>query len=388
MPNPSRRRGLQQVQAPDVAAGSAAYVPDPSTNLLSLADSNGLVYLTTQSDNAVHVYYQASRCLFWYASHALHIPCASLPPTRQPAPRCADDHILAPLSPSQSPVGAKIDTGIVFQVASSNAISAPATAKISVTCTPGTKAVVQQEVIGSGSSQQSLSITVCEPCPAGTYSVAGSSVCEKCPTGQYNPLTGQSACVDCPANATSNEGAADVSQCFCLAGYFGLVRTVDALSLRPQCQACQDDGLTGRVICDAEGQQLPRPQPGIWLDKWATWQTRQQVLRSCIPPEACRGGSDVTATDVWKEDTCAVSGSQGYQGRACSQCREGHFRTGGSCTRCPAVPLLVLYYAVLAALALAPIVFRVYMSETGKEWAYFHVALIFMQFNGLLQKLR
>ena len=49
--------------------------------------------------------------------------------------------------------------------------------------------------------------TVCNPCPAGTYSNKhGSSECTKCPYGKYQDKPGQTKCLDCPKNSFSHIG--------------------------------------------------------------------------------------------------------------------------------------------------------------------------------------
>lgn len=309
---------------------------------------------------------------------------------------------------SQSPQGEKIVEEIVYYVSDGEQLSEPSRAQISVTCTPGTKAVSSVVTIGEGSAQQTVAITVCEPCPIGTYSLGldtaqcepcpagtfaneGQAQCDVCPTGTYNPNPGRSSCLPCPVNSTSNEASVQVTECFCEAGFFGRIYLPEEQAPREQCRECTEADIFGKVVCDSEDQSLPIPRAGFWVDKWATWQTLEQVVRSCIPPEACRGGPEVTADDTWREETCE-SGESGngeaYQGRACSECQDKHYRSGGTCKKCPSWGTITVNYVAMGLLLAAPILFRLFMSGTCKEWAYFHVALVFMQFNGLLQKLR
>jgi len=370
IPNPKKRanrRSLSQdtVLPSDFSAGSEDYIVDPDTELSLLADADGNVIIPTGPDGAAHVYYQ-------------------------------------------SPVGRPVEESLVYRVTDGTSLSQPATAKITVACTPGTRAVQVTETIGTGASQQTLTLTICEPCPAGTrsittdtptcedcpvgtYSGEGASVCEKCGTGTYNPFVKQTVCLPCPPETRSNEGAGAVSECFCDVGYFGKVTKPVNTPGRPQCQKCTDTGIGGKVLCDNAKQPLPKPEEGYWIDKWATWQSREQVVRSCIPPEACIGGTTISADKVWAEETCRYEeayGGQGYKGRACSECGDKHFRTGGACATCPNWFVLSLYYVLMGVLMLLPIVVRIWGTEYQKEWAYFHVALVFMQFNGMLQKLR
>ena len=67
--------------------------------------------------------------------------------------------------------------------------------------------------------------TVCTVCERGKYKdVIGHINCSMCGEAKYSPQVGQiseSACLDCPANATSDPGRWQVKQCLCKPGFWG-----------------------------------------------------------------------------------------------------------------------------------------------------------------------
>jgi len=55
-------------------------------------------------------------------------------------------------------------------------------------------------------------------CPPGTYGNVedGVHVCSECPKGMYQTLTGQTRCISCPANTTTQfTGTRSDSRCYC-----------------------------------------------------------------------------------------------------------------------------------------------------------------------------
>ncbi|CAG9466833.1 unnamed protein product [Pedinophyceae sp. YPF-701] len=212
----------------------------------------------------------------------------------------------------------------------------------------------------------------CTPCEPGTYSPGALAQCLPCEIGTYNPLQGQPDCFKCPQYSSSQRYATSLDGCFCVRGYYGQGGV---------CAPCLDQNEV--VTCNNDGQRLPYPTFGHWVDKWATWQSVNQTVQACVPPEACKDSVELTDAQVWNEDTCVA----GYTGRACAHCEEDYYRTGGLCKKCPSTTVVILVYWLLAAaVMLVPIMSRVFGGPG--EWAAIHVALLFMQFNGLLQKLR
>ncbi|KAF8768189.1 Sushi like protein [Argiope bruennichi] len=64
-------------------------------------------------------------------------------------------------------------------------------------------------------SSQSVSVTDCRDfCGAGSFSISRLQPCEACPKGFYQPLIGQTACLECPANfSTFRVGSTNISDC-------------------------------------------------------------------------------------------------------------------------------------------------------------------------------
>eukprot|EP00762_Andalucia_godoyi_P008760 ANDGO_04723.mRNA.1 Putative leucine-rich repeat-containing protein DDB_G0281931 len=96
--------------------------------------------------------------------------------------------------------------------------------------------------------------------------------------------------------------------------------------------------------------------------------------------EICaHAGTDLTPCDANQEKSCKT----GYQGRLCSGCSSGYFRTGDRCVECPDSVGLVFFamFVVLAAVGLVVWSFFVGSSSSGlvKVLVFFWQALFFIR---------
>jgi len=115
--------------------------------------------------------------------------------------------------------------------------------------------------------------------------------------------------------------------------------------------------------------RIPLATAGHWVDYDAPadqWE--------CFPPGACRAAAD--EEDV-RTGTCA----DGYEGRKCERCAEGHYRYGVECRPCGGAglraALLVLFLAVFLATPLTLLV-----SQTDKYLDQANVMVNYLQMLG------
>jgi hypothetical protein len=143
-----------------------------------------------------------------------------------------------------------------------------------------------------------------------------------CRSDQYTDSEGR--CASCPEN-TYAVGGSGLQSCTCKPGFFNR-------DLRPgaACVECPRG-----ASCDG-GTKEPRPVFGFWSSASDPF-----TIFRCVPERACSGGVDECGT--------------GFQGRICTTCTPGYFRSSNDCIRCPsgskgiavAVALLVVAVAVL-----------------------------------------
>src|SRR5687767_5461257 len=106
----------------------------------------------------------------------------------------------------------------------------------------------------SGRYSASDGATVCSPCVAGRYSVAGSAVCSPCPLGTYQPATGAFACVECAANTyLDTSGATAASQCLACPPLAPLSPAASSSAVQCVPPQCPDGSFTpvGQLPCSA-----------------------------------------------------------------------------------------------------------------------------------------
>ncbi|XXQ35031.1 Tyrosine-protein kinase ephrin type A/B receptor-like [Plasmodiophora brassicae] len=154
----------------------------------------------------------------------------------------------------------------------------------------------------------------CKPCPPGTAANVHTGRCQECQDGWYSDRVATAQCLACPTNArTYFAGAVNVTQCQCIAGYYG--------SNGGQCTPCSNGGY-------CSGGDLMINRPGYVRSPWDA-----AVFFQCIPASACA---------VEPDSTEALSGNASqmcnpnYTGLNCGTCAPGAARgRSGNCSQCP-----------------------------------------------------
>jgi len=157
----------------------------------------------------------------------------------------------------------------------------------------------------------------CTPCPANTYSAAGSSQvtdckclagytgadgteCSACPIASYKEAPGVGSCTACPVGTSSAVASSSKTYCTCIVGF-------TASSNGDTCTACASGtykDVTGAFIC----QTCPM------------------------------GTSSATGSDTVTDCICNAGYEASVNGVTCAACTVGTFKpsTGvGQCTACP-----------------------------------------------------
>ncbi|EKX50771.1 hypothetical protein GUITHDRAFT_66452, partial [Guillardia theta CCMP2712] len=145
--------------------------------------------------------------------------------------------------------------------------------------------------------------TECLPCPKGTYAHSSSTSCTTCPDVH---------------STTQEDRSISLTDCFCLAGYFG------TLSLNQSCSICPPNHFCPR------GAAQPTPCPAGSSSPRGTKEVTDCVCNPgytgpnggpcsvCLPGSSCEGG--------WVDPLSCPSGTFSTQGQTfCTHC-----------TRCPA----------------------------------------------------
>ena len=175
------------------------------------------------------------------------------------------------------------------------------------TCTP-CAAGMYSTAVGATTSD------VCQICPIGTFSAAGSSACTTCPAGTYADQPGtQNACTKCAAGMYSAAtGATSISTCTaCVAGTYSPNAGAVDVSACASCPIGTYAALPGSAACTA-----------------------------------CPAGTYSNVTGASSSSTCQLCAMGSYStvaaSAACTKCVAGTYLpfTGGNasaqCTNCPA----------------------------------------------------
>ncbi len=176
-------------------------------------------------------------------------------------------------------------------------------------------------------------------CPNGTYSAAGSSVCLPCPAGEYCALGHVGTC---PAHSYSGVGAADITQCACVAGYFGIAPNCAQCDVGFYCTggatetACTADAATPPGATNASQCTCVSGFYGIHNDPCTACPDNSWCftgLQNACPSNTYSYPYSFTTTNC----TCQL-GYTGPDGGPCSACIAGTYKDHlgtDACTQCP-----------------------------------------------------
>lgn len=297
-----------------------------------------------------------------------------------------------------------------------------------------------------GFSVDSKDLTLCAPCASGTFSIpkdagacslcqagfsskAFATKCEICSPGTYAPAPGTPECISCGYGATSPAGSDSKTQCFCLRGHYGglgkpceacpnpsvpmfdgLKTTINTTMERLKADGLKvqgdldkvaeaaaisifaqyDDGVISSgtdgdniklwTKCIFDNQTLPLPFGGFYVNPRVNDDPVE--LRECFPPDACKGldkYSDIALIE--SRMTC----TNGYEGKACAECKNGFFRLSGRCQECPAggvqAGIVIAWVSVMAL----PLLLRFADFDSG--YAPLDIAIGFTQTTSIYLKM-
>lgn len=169
----------------------------------------------------------------------------------------------------------------------------------------------------------------CKPCPPGEFSKRpGSRVCLPCWRTTYNPDWGQKKCHRCPEKTqTLSKGAKSITKCRCKDDFY----LIDPVNIT--CEPCPKG-----AKCNG-GTSAPFPKFGYWTIENFRDENNKTAFFPCDPPDVCNGGADFS--QICKE---------GHNGRLCSQCADGFFKVGDSCSKCwdtfPTILVMLLVFGI------------------------------------------
>jgi hypothetical protein len=266
----------------------------------------------------------------------------------------------------------KLHSNSICQLCPAGSTSTPASSFCSP-CQPGTYA-------------PDMGTQKCMPCEPGYIaSQAFTKTCDPCPVGSFNPLFGQTkcrlcgnygystqkastSCSDCPILTRSgNPQSGSIEMCECEAGSYR-----SDLSPGKECIPCP----TG-AFC--HGRTMPPvtrtgfwTSPSDWPEETVAqfWMCDHKGVRN-----VCLGFPDIRQLeDVLKCSHRSVDGlcddiglpvyinmsnfdkrrcANGYSGRLCSVCEEGHYKSSsGTCEQCPFIGVVMIgIFAVIGMFA-------------------------------------
>ena len=221
-----------------------------------------------------------------------------------------------------------------------------------------TVGVIEPELCQPGSSSNDA--ITCKPCQPGSFAAeAGSSSCSLCPPGSYQPNINQSSCIPCsPGTFMSKVGATRCNECghtsFSASGAslctLCPLNTVAFTKTSPNITDCRcKEGhyeLNNRAgheclpccngaVCRGQ-RHSPFPLENFWSDR-SIWNTSCFFI-PCYDVNACQGYPSTSILDIADVDEIVdilAICSDGVEGRFCSRCKAGFWRSVGSvCMQC------------------------------------------------------
>ncbi len=200
----------------------------------------------------------------------------------------------------------------------------------------------------------------CKPCPSGSFaSQPGSGSCTLCSGGYYQPSSAQSNCIPCsPGTFVNYEGAMSCKEC----GHFSFsgpaARTCTLCPLNTAAFTKNSANLTDcrcnegyyesknraghpcqpccyGAICRGQ-RHSPFPLENFWSDK-SLWNSTCYFAQ-CYDSGACRGYPSKSIPDITDVDDIVdllAICDDGVEGRFCSRCKAGFWRSVGAvCMPC------------------------------------------------------
>jgi hypothetical protein len=218
--------------------------------------------------------------------------------------------------------------------------------------------LVEPDLCQPGSSSDDA--ITCKPCQPGSFAdKAGSASCSLCPSGYYQPSMNQSSCIPClPGTFMQTAGATRCNECghtsFSAGGASSCtlcpLNTVAFTKTSPNVTDCRcKEGhyeLNNRAgykclpcckgaICRGQ-RHSPFPLENFWSSR-SLWNASCNFI-PCYDVNACQGypsKSVPVITDVDEIVDILAICSDGVEGRFCSRCQAGFWRSVGSvCRQC------------------------------------------------------
>ena len=184
---------------------------------------------------------------------------------------------------------------------------------------------------------------LCDPCEAGTYKdVPGPVNCTSCAVGKFSAATQQTSeasCQHCPANTnTSAAKSTSLTHCLCNPGYTGDEGINITCSQCPIGTFKEISGAAACVACMAGTYQDTIGQTDCTQCVAGTYQDRSGQNSSI----SCNVCPSFTYSDIGSPNLTSCRCNVGYtgpNGKACTACPEGYFKSqngSSACIACPA----------------------------------------------------
>ena len=206
------------------------------------------------------------------------------------------------------------------------------------------------DTLGLLHTRQAGDYSVCDIAPGGQYYNVAPPLggCASCDAGTFKTADADTACDNCPADATSPTGSDELTDCFCNAGYSG--------SNGGTCTVCPTDtyqDTPGSSTCEACPENSQSPQGSVVGDAClcnAGYQEVDDSVCTTCPNgkfktsashdqcSQCRSHSNTVDDASTLSSECLCNAGYYDNGGTCEQCASGTYKTGlgdEECTSCP-----------------------------------------------------
>eukprot|EP00762_Andalucia_godoyi_P008874 ANDGO_07771.mRNA.1 Putative leucine-rich repeat-containing protein DDB_G0281931 len=173
----------------------------------------------------------------------------------------------------------------------------------------------------------------------------------------------------------------DYQNCVCRPGFYGKPPTCTRCLSNADCSFSNEAAIPyGNMSIAFRESGNVLAQKGYYASPSVTYMEMMNNQSYPNSIEICPlAGTDLTACDATPAGPCKT----GYEGRLCSACSTGHFRTGDRCALCPNSVGLAIFaiFVILAAIGLVAWSFFVGSSSSGlvKVLLFFWQALFFIR---------